>query len=91
MPPIYSHGNFNRHEEHVTTQLTEQMLSSKRLFFNTVTTMSYALLPAMNKSLHVTLPTMCTIGGDPLLKHTAHRLPALSPPVWFPEMFSKHQ
>jgi len=30
----------------------EQILSYKALFFHIATTMSYAFLPAMNKSLH---------------------------------------
>jgi len=33
----------------------------------TVTTISYALLPAMNRNLHGALIKICTSGGDPLL------------------------
>jgi hypothetical protein len=42
--------------------LTEQILSYKTLFFDTVTTIGYALLPAMNKSLHAALVKICTSG-----------------------------
>ena len=40
--------------------LIEQVLSDKTLFFNTVTTISYALSPVINKSLQV-LVKICTI------------------------------
>ena len=33
--------------------MIEHILSYETLFFNIVTTISYAFLPAMNKSLHV--------------------------------------
>jgi hypothetical protein len=46
--------------------LIEQILSYKTLFFNIVTTISYALLPVMNKSLRATLVKICTSGGGPL-------------------------
>jgi len=46
--------------------LIEQILSYKTLFFNTVTTVNYATLPAMNKSLHAMLVKICTSGSDPL-------------------------
>jgi len=54
MPPIYFHGNYNRYKGHET------------LFFNIVTTIGYALSPAMNKSLHAALIKICTSGGAPL-------------------------
>ena len=44
-----------------------EILSYKILFFNTVTTISWASLPAMNKSLHAALRKICTSNGDPLL------------------------
>jgi len=44
----------------------EQILSYKTLFFNIVTTINYAFLPAMNKSLHAALVNICTSGADPL-------------------------
>ena len=52
--------------------------------FNTVATISYAFLPAMNKSLHAVLIKICTGGGAPLSlpslqKHTAHCLTVLHP------------
>ena len=62
-----------------TITLTEQILSYKTLFFNIATTISYALSPVMKKSLHATLITICTRGGDPLSlsplqKCTTHRI-----------------
>jgi len=45
------------------------------LFFNTVTTVSCAFLPVMNRSLHAMLIKICTSKGDPLsllLKCTTH-------------------
>jgi len=44
------------------------MLSYKTLFCNIITTISYAFLLAMSKSLHSVLVTVCTSGGDPLLQ-----------------------
>ena len=44
----------------------EQILSYKTLFFSIITTISYASLPEMNKSLNATLTTTCTSRGDPL-------------------------
>ena len=57
--------------------MIEQILSYRTLFFNTVTTIGCAFLPAVNKNLHSTLITVCTGEGDilllsPLLKHTTH-------------------
>ena len=54
MPPIISmeittHTNSKKH------YLIEQILSYKTLFFDVVTTIGYALSPAMNKSLHAAL------------------------------------
>jgi len=46
--------------------LIEQILSHKTLFFDIVTTIGYALSPAMNKSLHAALVKICTSGGGPL-------------------------
>jgi len=59
------------------------MLSYKTLFFNTLTTSSYAFLPQMSKSLHAVLINIWTSGGDPLsplLKRTAH--PSLFSHPW---------
>ena len=39
---------------------------NSQLFFNVVTTISYALIAAMNKSLHAVLIRICTSGGDTL-------------------------
>ena len=39
--------------------LTEKTLRYKTLFFNVVTTISYAFLPLVNKSLHATLVKVC--------------------------------
>ena len=44
----------------------EQILNYKALFFNILAIVSYAFLPAMNKSLHATLIKICTSGDDPL-------------------------
>jgi len=46
--------------------LIEQILSYKKLFFDVVTTIGYALSPAMNKSLHAVLVKICTSGDGPL-------------------------
>jgi len=46
--------------------MIEQILSYKTLFFDILTTIGYALSPAMNKSLHATLIKICTSGGGPL-------------------------
>jgi len=43
--------------------LIEQILSYKTLFFDIVTTIGYALSPAMNKSLHAALVKIRTSGG----------------------------
>ena len=48
-----------------TITLTEQILSYKTLFFNIVTTISYAFSPEMNNSMHAALTKTCTSGGDP--------------------------
>ena len=47
-------------------------------------TISYVFLPAMNKSLHAVLVTVCTSRGDPLsalLKHNTHHLSVLTSTV----------
>ena len=46
--------------------LIVQIHSYKMLFFNIITTISYAFSPEMNKSLHVMLIKICTSGCDPL-------------------------
>ena len=65
MPPIYFHGTYNRYKRH-SIYLIEQILSYKTLFFNTVTIISNAFSPAMNKSLHAILIKICTNGGASL-------------------------
>ena len=58
---------------------------SQLQFFNIVTTVSYAFLPAMNKSLHAVLITIYTSKSDSLslmLKHTTHHLTVLPFTVW---------
>ena len=47
--------------------LIEQILSFKILFFNIVTTVSYAFSSAMNKSLHAVLIKICASRGDLLI------------------------
>ena len=49
-----------------TITLLEQILSNNTLFSNTVTTISYAFSPAMNKNLHVTLIKVHSSRDDPL-------------------------
>jgi len=46
--------------------LIEQILSYKTLFFDIFITIGYALLPAMNKSLHAALVKICNSRGGPL-------------------------
>jgi hypothetical protein len=68
IPPMYFHGNYNRYKEHNNTYLTEQILSYKTLFFDVVTTIGYALWPALNKSLDAAIIKICTSGGDSLFR-----------------------
>ena len=73
--------------------LIEKILSYKTLFFNIVTTIGCAFLPAMNV-LQATFVAICVTGGDPLslsplLKHATHRLTMLTSTVCSPETFSK--
>jgi hypothetical protein len=44
----------------------EQDFSYLQLFFHIITTIRYALLPAMNKSLYAALVKVCTSRGKPL-------------------------
>jgi len=44
--------------------LIEQIISYKTLFLNIVTIISYAFLPALNKSLHAALVKIYTSEGD---------------------------
>jgi len=86
MPPVYFGVNRNRYEKPNNT-LIEQILSYKALFFNTVAVISYAFLPAMNKSLHAMLVNFWTLGGDPLLPQlncTTYLLAALTSTLWSP-------
>jgi len=53
MPPIYFQE---------TTTYTKSTIT---LLFNTVTTISFASLPVMKKSLHAVLVKTFAIGGDP--------------------------
>ena len=64
IPPICFHGNYNqcRAQYHY---VIEQILSYT-ICFNIVTSITYTLLPAMKKSLHVTPVKICTSGSDPL-------------------------
>jgi len=89
MPPNDFHGN------HVDTKRTIRLFnrtnsqSQNILFFNIVTTISYAFLPAVNKSLHAVLITICTSGGEPLLpsallKRTTYHLTVLTSTLWSP-------
>ena len=73
--------------------LIEKILSYKTLFFNVVTTIGCAFLPAVNV-LQATFVAICVTGGDPLslsplLKHATHRLTMLTSTVCSPETFSK--
>ena len=62
------------------------MFSYKTLFFNTVTTISCAFSPVMNKSLYAAIITICTSRDDPLslmplLKRSTHCLTVLTSTV----------
>jgi hypothetical protein len=46
--------------------LIEQILGYKTLFFDIITTIGYALLPAMNNSLHAMLLTSIVAPDDSL-------------------------
>ena len=50
--------NYKKAQEYY---LIGQIFSYKTLFFNTITTISYAFLPAMNKGLHATLIKMVSV------------------------------
>ena len=50
MPPIYFCGNYKRYKKH--SNAIRQ--SYKTIFFNTVTTISYAFSPVINKGVHAT-------------------------------------
>ena len=76
------------------SSITILKFSATKHFFNTVTTMSYGLSPAMSKSLHTEFVQICTINGDsllllPLLKCTTHHIIVLTVTVWPPSTFSK--
>jgi len=63
--------------------LIEQILSYKSLFFNTVTTISSAFLPVINKNLLAALIKACTSTGEsmpllPLLECTSYHLTVLT-------------
>jgi len=76
--------------------LREQILSYKSVFLNTVTTINYAFLPAMNKNLHAALVKVCTVSWMWLVFHVVattaetHHPPPHCAPL-SPQMFSKHQ
>jgi len=77
-----------------TITLFEQNISYKTLFL-TATTINYAFLPAMTKSLHATLTKICTSRGDPqslapLLKCTTHHLTVLTSTVWSLQTFCRY-
>jgi len=81
MPPIYFQGNYDRFKEE-NNCLIEQIFSYKTPFFNTVTTVSYALLLPMNKSCMLCLYRSAWLSGTPLAFHitviaaeTHHPLP----------------
>ena len=73
--------------------VTQFDLSYKTLFFNTVSIISYACSPALNKSLHALLIKICTSGDGSvaplsLLKHTIHPSVSINECQWLP--FSLH-
>jgi len=63
MPFIYFHGNYSSYEEH-NNSISEGKFSATK--YNTVTSSSYAFLPAMNMSLYAALVKTCSSGGEPL-------------------------
>jgi len=75
--------------------LIEQILCYEALFFNIVTTISYAISPAVNKSLHATLIKICNKSDSvsllPLLKCTTHYLTVFTCTGWSPLTLSKCQ
>ena len=65
----------------------QKVLNYKTLFSSIVITISCALSPAMNKSLHAMLVKTCTSRGDPLLLLLEHNTCHLTVPgsaVWSP-------
>jgi len=83
------------HKEHNHT-IWQSKFSATEYYFSTVTAISYAFLPAINKSLHATFIKICTIRGDalflsPLLKCTNHLLSVLTSTVWYSSTFTHHK
>lgn len=64
MPPTYIHGNYNK--EH-SNSIRQSKFTATKQFSKTVITISYALLPAVNKSLDAALIKICLSRGDLLL------------------------
>ena len=67
MPPICFHRNYSIYKEHNNT-VQQSKFSATKHYFSTVTTISSAFSPTMNKSLHAALVKICTTGGDPLFQ-----------------------
>jgi len=67
MPPICFHRNYSIYKEHNNT-VQQSKFSATKHYFSTVTTISSAFSPTMNKSLHAALVKICTTGGDQLFQ-----------------------
>ena len=91
MSPIYFHGSITVTKSTIMP-FDRVNYSYKTLFFNIVTTINYAFLPVMNKSLNAMLVKKCTAIQHWLLFHTAvttaelhqHILTVLTFTVWSP-------
>jgi len=68
MTPIYLHRNYNRYKEHNTVIWQSKFLVAKTLFYNIVSTISYAFSLVVNKILHDTCLKFRTSEDDPLFQ-----------------------
>lgn len=86
---IYFHGNDNRYNKY-SYILIEQILSSKIIFLNIVTTVSYACSSVMNKCLQAVLMKICSVEVTHSWNVPAHCLAVLTSTAWSPEVCSEH-
>ena len=94
MLPIHFHGNYNIEKEQ-NNSFIDKIISYKTLFFSIVTTINYAFLPEVSKSLHAILIKICSSRCNILsllllLKHTTHHFSVFVSTVQSPEAFIKH-
>jgi len=84
MPPISFHGNY-KDKKSTITLLDRANSQLENTTFQLLTTITYACLPAINKSLHAVLIKIC------MAIQNAASLTVLTSTAWSPQMFSKLQ